>query len=121
MSNKNYRLVFDMSDGSTKNVDFSVPIGMSVQEYTTNVPASNWTAYGNAYKQEVTVTGILETDRPIIDVQLSGASADDVASDITLDEEWLKVFRIITGADNISIYAKQMPNVDLPIAIKVVR
>jgi len=65
------------------------------------------------------VTGILSTDRPIVDLDLSGEDFADVAD---LQKEWAYVYRAAaTDDDEMSFFATEKPDEDLVVQIKVVR
>lgn len=85
--------------------------------YIATVRKANWTGTETPYTQTVTVTGILSTDTPIIDIVMSGT----YATDETRGEAWGNIYRITTADNAITLYAKEKPSVDLPLQIKVVR
>lgn len=89
-------------------------------EYMTSIPVAKWSDYGDVKRGTISVDGILVTDSPIIDVRLTGTEAS-VESDLVLDEEWGKIYRAAATKGAITLYAREMPDVELPIKIKVVR
>ena len=90
-------------------------------EYVVTVPASGWGTFGSAWAQQVSVPGLRENDRPIVDVYLTGALPEDAANDISLDEEWAKVYRVVALNDALALFAKDAPAANLPIWMKVVK
>jgi hypothetical protein len=78
---------------------------------------TTWSGTSAPYTKTVSVSGILSTDTPIIDVVMSGTYSTDEAR----TEAWGYIYRAVTGADSITFYATDKPTVDLPIQIKVVR
>jgi len=78
---------------------------------------TSWSGSAAPYSKSVTVTGILETDTPIIDVVMSGIYATDKAR----QEAWAYIYRAVTGNNSITFYASEKPSVNLPVQIKVVR
>ena len=54
------------------------------------------------YVQSVSVSGILETDAPVLDIELSGNAADMTA----LQNEWAKILKAETYDGGIKFYAK---------------
>jgi len=78
---------------------------------------TTWSGTSAPYTKTVSVSGILATDTPIIDVVMSGTYSTDEAR----IEAWGYIYRAVTGADSITFYATNKPTVDLPIQIKVVR
>ena len=66
-----------------------------------------------------TVNGIITTDTPIIDLNLSSATATTYDALIT---DFTTIFRVeIVSNNNLKFYAVQEPVEDLPLNIKVVR
>ena len=66
-----------------------------------------------------TVTGVLTTDTPFIDLDLSGANATNI---IDIQQDFSKVLRVEVVANNqLKFYAGAEPVFDLLLNIKVVR
>lgn len=86
---------------------------------TATIPTTDWTGSSAPYNKEVTVTGMLATDNPVVDVDLSGAA--DYTAEQAILTAWGLVYRIVTGADKITVYAATVPETAIPIALKVVR
>jgi hypothetical protein len=78
---------------------------------------TSWLGSAAPYSKSITVTGILETDTPIIDVVMSGTYATDEAR----QEAWAYIYRAVTSNNSITFYASEKPTVNLPVQIKVVR
>jgi hypothetical protein len=78
---------------------------------------TSWSGSAAPYLKSITVTGILETDTPIIDVVMSGTYATDKAR----QEAWAYIYRAVTANNSITFYASEKPSVNLPVQIKVVR
>lgn len=78
---------------------------------------TTWSGTSAPYTKTISVSGILSTDTPIIDVVMSGTYSTDEAR----TEAWGYIYRAVTGADSITFYATDKPTVDLPIQIRVVR
>jgi len=105
---------------ATGGSDALIPadIGAAVNVvYTATIQAANWSESEAPFSQSVSVSGILSTDTPIIDVVMSGT----YGTDIERSSQWNYVYRAVTGANSITFYAKTKPTIDLPIQIKVVR
>lgn len=94
-----------------------VPTGIR-QDFTATLPYASWTGSSAPYTKAVTVTGILETDNPDIDLDLSSTTYSDIA---TIQSGWANVYRGVTSADTITFYASTVPTIDIPLQIKVVR
>lgn len=78
---------------------------------------TTWSGSSAPFSKTQTVTGILATDTPIVDVVMSGTYATDEAR----QEAWSNIYRITTANNSITLYAKEKPTVNLPIQLKVVR
>lgn len=67
----------------------------------------------------MTVNGILDTDKPLIDIDLSSVPFADIED---FQAEYGKIFRVAaTDTDEITFYALEAPEEDLTINIQVVR
>jgi hypothetical protein len=89
-----------------------------VNDYTTTISSLNWGGSTNAFTKTVSLAGITSNDKPIIDLDVSEISAGSVAATQT---EWGKIYRAVTGTNEIVFYALEVPTVDLPITVKVVK
>lgn len=88
-------------------------------EYTVTLTASGWTGSAAPYTQTANVSGILATDRPIADLDVSGVSADDYNS---LSSAWACVGRIQTAAGQITATCyRQKPEADVTVRMLIVR
>lgn len=85
--------------------------------YTATLPASGWT---NAapFTQTVSVSGILSTDTPIADVVLDQSTPTAISQ----IEAWMSVSKIETADGSITATClEELPAIDIPIQLKVVR
>lgn len=79
---------------------------------------TTWTSATTGYTQNVTVSGVLASDTPVIGI----VQTTTVATNQTLLENWALVSRITTAANKITAYAYgDKPTVALPIQILCVR
>ena len=78
---------------------------------------TTWSGSSAPFSKTQTVTGILATDTPIVDVVMSGTYATD---EVRI-EAWGYIYRAITANNAITFYATDKPTVSLPLQIKVVR
>ena len=92
-------------------------VGSVTELYTAILSASDWSSTA-PYTQTVNITGILATDTPIVDVVL-----DSTASTATAQlGAWGNVSKITTADGSITAMCfETMPEVDIPIQLKVVR
>ena len=85
---------------------------------------SDWTQesggdWNGIWTTTKTVTGVLTTDTPFIDVDLSNATALTFAN---IQSDFSLVFRAeVTANNTMKFYAQSEPELDLPTIIKVVR
>ena len=89
----------------------------TVANYTGTLAAASWSGSSAPYSYALTVSGLLATDKPIIDVVMSGTYSTDQAR----NSAWAKVYRAVASADTLTVYASEKPTVDLPIQIQCVR
>ena len=79
---------------------------------------SDWTG-SDPSVATITVSGILSTDVPIVDLDLSNVAFADVED---VQAEWALVYRVEASADNeLKLYAIEEPAQDFALTIKVVR
>ena len=88
----------------------------TIGNYTATI-GTTWTGSAAPYSQTITVTGITANDKPIVDVTMSGT----YATDQTRLAEWSKIYRIVTAANKITVYANAKTTASLPIQLQVVR
>ena len=84
---------------------------------TATLDTDDWTGTEAPFTQVQAVSGILADDAPIVDVVLSG----DWEVDEARLEAWGYIYRIVTSNDSITAYAREKPDVALPLQLKVVR
>jgi hypothetical protein len=85
---------------------------------------SDWTEettgdWDGVFTTTKTVTGVLTTDTPIVDLDLSNSNATNFSG---LQQQYSALFRgEITSNNTIKFYADVEPTLDLPLIIKVIR
>ena len=92
----------------------------STNVYYSTLTASGWS--GTApYTQTAAASGILSTDVPFVDVDMSGATGSEAGA--TLQEAWGFVGRVtVSESGEITAYCyEEKPTVDIPLILKVVR
>ena len=107
----------DSLDMSLKDVSDNVSSKATYNVYTATIPYTSWTGDSAPYSKAVTVTGIVSTDKPILDIVPSGT----YATDITMQLNWSKIYRAVTSTNTITFYAKSIPSADIPFIAKVVK
>ena len=85
---------------------------------TTTIATTDWSGTDPVTAVK-TVSGVLSTDKPLIDIDLSAVAFADVEDKQT---EYAKIYRVAaTDANEITFYALEAPTEELVIQIKVVR
>lgn len=93
---------------------------IAVDKTNINYPATittTWTGSAAPYTQDITVTGITANDKPIIDLTFS----DTYSTDQLRLKDWDNIYRIVTAADKITVYATEKTTTSLPIQLQVVK
>lgn len=105
-------------ESSTTVGDKLTELSGRVKDWTVSLSAADWS--GSApYTQDVSVTGVLESDNPIVDIDLSSATSSNVDS---LLENWGKVHYISTSNGSISaVCLASKPTVNMTVRLKVIR
>lgn len=87
--------------------------------YSATFTTNGW-SLSAPYQQTVAVNGILVTDTPIVDVDMSSASTGDAGTALT--EAWNCIGRVTANAGSVTAYCyEEKPTVNVPIVLKVVR
>lgn len=86
----------------------------TVKSYTVTVGTS-WSGSSAPYKQNITVSGMLATDEPIVDLITSTSGYE------TEMAEFAKIFKIVASANKITVYATEKTTNSIQIKLKVVR
>ena len=97
----------------------------AVEFFTATVTGSSGTSdwsqasAADPFVATLTVNGIKSTDRPIVDIDLSGVDFEDVGD---VQNEWGEVYRVeASNDDELKLYALDEPFSTFNILIKVVR
>lgn len=89
----------------------------NINVITATVPKTAWTQDQPSIAT-ISVPGVKETDRPIVDIDLSGVSFQSVDQ---IEGEWALVYRVEASADDeIKLYARISLDVDVDLIVKVV-
>jgi hypothetical protein len=91
--------------------------------YTATIgAAAEWTDQTGYFTLQVSTTpsGLLDTDKPVVDLDLSAATVAEVAD---IQAAWATIYRVVTGTDTVTFYALEDPTFpeDTDISIKVVK
>lgn len=93
--------------------------GMKLEEviYSVTIPATSWSGSAAPYSRSVSVSGIKSTDNPIVDIAPSGT----YATDLTMQDNWGRIYRITTSNNSIKVYATEIPSASIPIKVRCFR
>lgn len=104
------------------NLENNVDTKATKATYTAIIPTTGWVASGSLqYRVNVTVTGILASDNPIISPNLS--SIQYAVDQIKCSEEWNKILTINTYPNTLQVFTigNEIPTVEIPIKIMCIR
>ena len=86
---------------------------------TTTIPTEGWTEYVNYAVNSFTVEGLVATDNPIVDLDLTGKTGEEL---VALTEEWGNILRAgVDSTGKFYVYFSDIPTTAIPIKIMVVR
>lgn len=104
-------------NGSVTADSYATSSGASLASTTTYTVTSgtSWTSVSDYYTQNITVTGLLATDNPIVSIIPTIDGHEDEWS------AWSSVFKITTSANTLTLYSDEAIDIALSLQIKVVR
>lgn len=85
--------------------------------YTGDLTVTGWSGSAAPYSQAVTITGVLATDTPIVDLVPSATYAT-AESQI---EGWANIYRAVAASNTITFYATDKPTIALPFQVRCIR
>lgn len=102
---------------AVNSLEATVATKATVKHFTGTLLAEGWTGTSAPFSQEIAVNGILETDKPKVDMVVS----ETYATAETEVEAWGYVYRIVTSQNGITAYATEKPEISLNIQMEVAR
>lgn len=81
---------------------------------------TGWYAVNSVYQKDVNVTGLLTEDTVYIDLAIP-SETKDLNTIEEIEEEFSKIYDVLIGNGAMSIRAKEIPTIALPIKIRMVR
>ena len=102
---------------AVSELETTVATKATVKFFTGTLLADGWAGTSAPFSQAITVSGILETDKPKVDMIVS----DTYATAETEIEAWGYVYRVVTSQNGVTAYATEKPEVSLNIQMEVVR
>lgn len=91
--------------------------GAVSQTFTAVITADGWTGESAPYTNAVTVTGLLATDKPKVDM----IPSDTFETAETEIEAYASIYKMVTADNQLTAYATEKPAVDISIQIEAVR
>lgn len=89
----------------------------AVTQYYAATISTTWAGSTAPYTQDIAISGILASDKPVIDVV---ADAAWTTAEAQL-EAWALVYKIVAGAGKITVYASEATTTAIPIQLGVAR
>lgn len=91
--------------------------GGSVETYTFTIPTTGWSQYGNTdlYTKTVSVNGVTASVNGILGIVQTGTESTDA----DVRDAYSKVTRAVTGANNVTLYALEIPAIAIPAQLVV--
>jgi len=105
--------------GTVNGITAAMVGAATTTEYISVIPTTGYSGSSAPYSISISLVGILDTDNPIVDIDLSGDPSWLLTQSIL--ENWAKVFDISTSNGLILVKVSDIPLVSIPIKIKVVR
>ena len=102
---------------SLANVNTAIAAKATTVLYTGTIGTS-WSGSSAPYTQSVSISGILATDTPIVDINFNSVT---YANKEAVTTAWGSIYRITTAANSITVYADEKTTTSVPIQLKVVR
>lgn len=92
---------------------------VNVTQFTGTLLTTGWAGTG-PYTQTIAAAGVLAADKPHIDVDLTDATTlDDMQ---TLNDAWLGgILKATATANAVTVYFSEVPDMNIPVKIEVVR
>ena len=91
---------------------------VSIREEVCLLPATGWIGSEAPYYQTVACQGALETmPRPTIDI--NHTSSETYENAMTAEDNWCYIYRAVTGANTITVYASEKPEVDISFIVQM--
>ena len=91
--------------------------GAVSQKFTVTILAAGWTGDAAPYTNAVTVTGLLATDTPIVDM-ISSETYETAEAEM---EAYATIYRMVAADNQLTAYATEKPDIDINIQIRAVR
>ena len=91
---------------------------VNTTEFSGTLLASGWSGSG-PYAQNVSAPGVLGADKPTVDVDLTGVEEEDDL--LRMNDAWGLVLKAAAESGYVRFVFSQIPDMDIPVKIRVVR
>lgn len=105
----------NLADGAVTGA--KIADGAVSQTFTATITADGWTGESAPYTNAMTVTGLLATDNPLVDM----IPSDTFETAETEIEAYANIYKMVSGNNQLTVYAAEKPTVDISIQLKAVR
>lgn len=87
------------------------------ERYTFSIPTTGWTQYGNTdlYTITITVNGVTASTDGMLGIVQSGTESTDA----DIRDAYGKITRAVTGANAVTLYALEVPEITIPAQLVV--
>lgn len=85
---------------------------------TATISSGGWSGTEAPYTQDVSVSALPPSESPILDLDLSSIAFSQVED---VEEAWGFIYRAAVSENTLTFYAKEVPTVNIPITIKIIK
>lgn len=111
-----YAVTTEKIAGTAVTAEKIAPNAVSTK-HNGQLTVAGWTGSAAPYTQAVTVTGVLATDEPMVDL----IPSDTYATAALEDSQWGQIYKAVATANTITFYAKAKPSVALNFKARCIR
>lgn len=111
-----YAVTTEKLAGASVTTEKIAPNAVSTQ-YNGTLAVAGWSGSAAPYTQAVTVTGVLDTDGPMVDL----IPSDTYNTAALEDSQWGQIYKAVATANTITFYAKAKPSVALNFKARCIR
>ena len=111
-----YAVTAEKISGTAVTAEKIAPNAVSTK-YNGQLTVAGWSGSAAPYTQAVTVTGVLATDEPMVDL----IPSDTYSTAALEDSQWGQIYKAVATANTITFYAKVKPSVALNFKARCIR
>lgn len=110
------KVAFTLSDNTLDRMTVNGTHNIGFTDTSKTLPtASSWSGSG-PYTYALSYPGVVDGDRPIIDMRPTGT----YATDKSIEQDWAQIYNIVATADTLTFYTHTKPAVAIPLTIKFI-